>query len=134
MSSKYLNQSIPQQNINIKCNQLQAQETNQPEPTLVTQSTSTTTPVTCNGLQGRITTFSQTLVQGTRVNFTVNNSSVESGDLILSSTSNYSGSGFPCSLVGKVANGSFELCIMNKDNVSSLDSPCDVEFKVIKFS
>ncbi len=133
MSSKYLNQPIPQQNINIKCNKLQARETIQSEPTLATQTTSTTTSVTCNGMQGRITTYNQTLTQGTRVNFTVNNSFVESGDLVISSTSNYSGSGFPCCLIGKISDSSFEICIMNKDNVSTLDSTCDVEFKVIKF-
>ncbi len=81
--------------------------------TAVTQITDRTTGVTINGLSGKITTINTSLAAEASAVFTVTNSSVAIGDVvILSQRSGKVGLNTDC-VVTAVADGSFDITVIN---------------------
>jgi len=97
MSSHYLNQIEPQENINIKCNNLSCAifETtkntkNFNADNTVTQITSQTTSVTINDYSGSVTTFELNIPAGVTITFNISNDKVRSPDRIIYSIQQFS--------------------------------------------
>lgn len=82
----------------------------------VTQITSRTTAVTCNGLSGQITLVSAA-GSTTPAVFTVNNSSVNAGDCVV--VSQKSGTDKYVATVGAVADGSFVISFATKSGTTT---------------
>lgn len=82
--------------------------------TTVTQATSKSTAVTCNGRTGQITTNNASLAKGSSVSFTVNNSQIVSAKdvVIVNLASGGTLNSYQVS-VDAVAPGSFSICIVN---------------------
>ena len=97
----------------------------------VTQATSKSTAVTINKTNGSIVTDNDTLGNGSRVFFTVNNSTVASTDTVIAHrASGGTANGYEV-LVMQVANGSFGLEIINISG-GSLSESITINFAVIK--
>ncbi len=100
---------------------------------IVTQITSTVTAVVLNTVTGAITTFTQTLAAGVDVSFTLTNSAIAAGDLIIIHTKTYGGTadGIPIPKIQSVAAGS---CVINLHNQGAvaLDAPVVLSFAIIK--
>jgi hypothetical protein len=83
----------------------------------VTQQTSITTGVTCNGGAGVITTVSATTATTATSTFTVTNDCVLSNHKVLLQLISYAGTpltnGIPILSVGTISNGSFQISISN---------------------
>jgi hypothetical protein len=81
----------------------------------VTQATSTSTPVTANGMNGLITCFTSVLAAAGSVTFTVNNAATDADSIVLVGISNYSGTtGIPiCRVNNCVAGVSFDIVVTN---------------------
>ena len=84
----------------------------------VTQITSRSTAVTCNGLCGRITTDSTSLAAEAAASFTVNNSAVAIGDVVVVSQRSGAIGVMTDVVVIAVSAGAFVLAVMN-GNVAS---------------
>ena len=99
----------------------------------VTQITSDSTAVTINAVCGQITTFALVLATAVDTSFTVNNSNVEAGDVVVVSTKSYGGTsdGIPVVAVEATAAGSFVINLMNNGAVT-LDALAVINFAVIK--
>lgn len=99
----------------------------------VTQATSVTTGVTLNKLSGQITTFSQTAAAGVDVSFTLTNSTIAAGDVVVVATKSYGGTadGIPVASVVATAAGS---CVINIRNTGAvaLDDVVVLNFAVVK--
>ena len=139
MSSKFINQSIPQKNINIRCNDIiiDGSISGNESQTIstVTQTVGISNPVTCNGYYGNITTVSATIASnGKNLNTTVNNDIVESDDVILLSFIYNGTDGHPHINLKNVNNGNFNFSIYNSSSTESLNGTFNIFFKVIKNS
>lgn len=100
----------------------------------VIQITSPTTEVTCNGLTGRIRTVSQTLASGANAEFSVTNSYVNANSTVIAQitfySGNYSANGFPVVTVDTVADGYFDVNVMNCHPSNALSGYVDIQFIV----
>ena len=139
MSSKYINQGIPQENINIRCNDIiiDGSISGKESQTIstVTQTTGISNPVTCNGYNGNITTVSASIdINGKNLSTTVNNNVVESDDMILLSFIYNGSDGHPHINLKNVNNGSFNFSIYNSSATEALNGSFNIFFKVIKNS
>ena len=81
----------------------------------VTQITSRTTGVTCTGVSGAITTDTTSLAAEADATFTVTNTSVAIGDVIVLSERSGSNGGMTSVEVGAVAAGSFNIDVVNNN-------------------
>jgi DNA-binding MurR/RpiR family transcriptional regulator len=80
----------------------------------VTQATSKSTAVTCNGRTGQITTNNASLAKGATVSFTVNNAQIVSAkDVVIVNISSGATSSSYTICVDAVAIGSFSISITN---------------------
>ncbi len=97
----------------------------------VTQTTSSSTPVTINKYTGQITTVALTTAAGAEEVFTVNNNKVRATDVVVVSTT-YSGAGTPAVSVKGVANGSFVIVITNLHASAALDAAMTINFAIVR--
>ena len=101
----------------------------------VTQLTSKSTAVTCNGRTGQITTSNSVLNKGTGVQFTVNNSYITSSkDVVILSISSGASVGYNIS-ANAIAPGSFILNLHNADGTPSGSNASDtlvINFAIIQ--
>lgn len=81
----------------------------------VTQATNRTTGVTLNKLCGTITTDTTSLAAEATAKFTVTNSTVEIGDVVVTSIQSGSNSGGTIVYVTTVAAGSFQIAVQNNN-------------------
>lgn len=81
----------------------------------VVQATSRTTGVTLNAICGQITTNTTSLAAEAAAAFTVTNSSVSVGDVVVACIRSGSNGGMTAVQVSTVANGSFALNVMNNN-------------------
>lgn len=102
------------------------------DPGAVTQVTSATTAVTLDALAGDITTVALTNAAGVDHSFTLNNSKIEAGDIVIAHTKSYGGKadGIPVVKVESTAAGS---CVLNVNNQGAvaLDALAVISFLVI---
>lgn len=95
---------------------------------VVTQGTSRTTGVTLNKLSGAITLFSKTTTASLVDSFTVTNSTVAVGDVIVLSVR---GTGIYICTVTGVAAGSFRISVFTPAAISTAEAPI-INYAVIK--
>ncbi len=95
----------------------------------VTQATNISTAVTINADAGEITTVSSTLAIDSNASFTVNNSFVKSGSIILL-TPLYAGNGSPIPSISSQTDGSFVLKLKNLGN-AALNAVIKLKFLVL---
>ena len=81
----------------------------------VTQATNRTTGVTINNVCGSITTHNASLAAEAAATFTVTNSVVEIGDVVIVSIRSGSNGGNTVAYVSTVANGSFAITVANNN-------------------
>ena len=102
--------------------------------TTVTQLTNINTAVTSNTLSGVITTVTATNSGQASEIFTVNCSVCTSTSIILTNVLGYSGTydtnGHPDTVVDDVANGSFNIVVVNNDN-SALDGVLNIGYMIV---
>ena len=137
MSSKYLNQTLPQKNINIRCNNLVCDgEIIEYNPIAsVTQSGDIYSPVTLNAHVGKIITVAATLGPNSKnLSTTVNNNVVGPDDMILLSFIYNGSDGHPHINIKNINNGNFNFSLYNSSSTETLNGSLDVFFKVIKKS
>jgi len=137
MSSKYLNQNVPQKNIDIRCNDLICDgEIIEYNPiSSVTQSGTISTPVTLNAYVGKVTTVSTTLAANSKnLSTTVNNNVVGPDDMILLSFIYNGTDGNPHINIKNINNGNFNFSLYNSSSTEALNGSLDIFFKVIKKS
>jgi len=96
-----------------------------------TQGTSKATGVTLNTLCGRITTFSAALAAAAEATFTVTNSKVEAGDLVIVNHVSGGTNGAYLVQVSNVSAGSFAITYSNVSTASKTESPV-IGFAIIK--
>lgn len=101
----------------------------------VTQATSSTTAVTVSGSAGVITTFASTLAAVSSESFTVNNTAVSVDSVVVVSIVDYSGAygtnGFPYVAVSSVADGSFDVNIINSHATVALAGTLEISYIVV---
>jgi hypothetical protein len=95
----------------------------------VTQATSITTGVTVNTASGVITTVSSTLASLAEATFTVTNSVVKPGSVILVSTE-YLGTGHADAGVATIGTGTFDITVANQGSVA-LNSVIKIHYIII---
>lgn len=95
----------------------------------VTQGTSITTGVTVNTASGVITTVSSTLASLAEATFTVTNSVVKPGSIILLSTQ-YTGAGHADAGVASIGTGTFNITVANQGSVA-LDAVIKIHYLII---
>lgn len=103
----------------------------------VTQITNRSTGVTVNAVSGQITTVTTSLAANSSAEFTVTNSAVAIGDVVVvsqqSGSSNVAGTaGVTDVVVVTVAAGSFILAIMNDSSTTAETGAIIINFAVIK--
>lgn len=98
----------------------------------VTQITSISTGVTCNGLSGVITTVSQTVAAGAEADIIVTNSSVVATDVISANIKTHTSGGSFIVGVVAVAAGSFTLRLTNLHASAAGDNVLVINFFVNK--
>jgi hypothetical protein len=134
MSTQYLSQSIHQDNIDIKVNQITFDKLFIPRIS-VTQATSTTTPVSCNAESGRITTFTSTAAADTTTQFAVTNTKVLPTDTILIGINDYSGiygtNGVPVIHAKNISPGTFGVTIQNVHPTNAFAGTFDICFILV---
>jgi hypothetical protein len=100
----------------------------------VTQTGTITTGVTVNADAGLITTVSSTLAGVTAATFTVTDSRVEAGSVIVAKVNNYSGTyvtnGIPIVNINNVVAGAFDLTIVNVHASNALAGVLKIGFHV----
>jgi hypothetical protein len=105
-----------------------------PTSRAVTQTGTITTGVTINANAGVITTVSSTLATGTSAAFTVTNSAVEAGSVIVVSVQGYAGTysanGIPIANVQNVVAGAFNIVLSNVHASTALNNPVQIAFSV----
>ena len=96
----------------------------------VTQSGTTTSPVTANGEVGLITTLSETLTAGASLTVTVNNTGVDADSAVFVGITNYGGTtGTPIVRANNcVAGTSFDLIITNAHASAALNGVLTICF------
>jgi hypothetical protein len=98
----------------------------------VTQSTSITTAVTVDALNGVITTVSSTLAANAKTFFTVNNALVNTGSRILVSVEyDEAATGIPVVGVSDITTGSFKVVLSNGAGVAALNNVVKVHYLII---
>lgn len=102
----------------------------------VSQLTDINTGVTINGASGVITTqTATTAARAIETGFTVTNSAVLAGSIVVAKISDYSGTfftnGVPDVAVSTIAGGSFILKIMNTDAITALNGTMKIHFHVL---
>jgi hypothetical protein len=95
----------------------------------VTQGTSITTGVTINTPSGVITTVSSTLASLAEATFTVTNSVVQPGSVILLSTQ-YIGGGHADAGVSTIGTGTFNITVANQGS-AALDAVINIHYMII---
>lgn len=99
---------------------------------IVTQLTSKSTPVNCDGRTGQITTHNATLAKGDSVQFTVNNNQIVSAkDVIIVNIASGATSSSYQICVDSVSIGSFGICITN-NGVGPLSESLVINFAIIR--
>lgn len=102
----------------------------------VTQITSKSTSVICNGRTGQITTHNQTINKGAAVKFTVNNSYITSAkDVVIVSIASGASVPYAITVNAVSAAGSFDISIGNTDGTGAGANAADtlvINFAVIK--
>lgn len=103
----------------------------------VTQITNRSTGVTINAISGTITTATTSLAAQASAEFTVTNSSVAIGDIVIvsqqSGSSNVAGvAGVTDLVVVTVANGSFIISVQNDSSTTAETGAIIINFAVIK--
>jgi hypothetical protein len=98
----------------------------------VTQLTSISTGVTCNGYTGVITTVSQTLAAGADAEFTVTNSNVRATDVVVACIKTHTSAGDFIVGVSAVADGSFKLRLTNLHAATAGNNVLVINFIVLK--
>jgi hypothetical protein len=105
-----------------------------PTARAVTQTGTITTGVTVNADAGLITTVSSTLAAVTATTFTVTDSRVEAGSVIVAKVNNYSGTyvtnGIPIVNINNVVAGAFDLTIVNVHASNALSGVLKIGFHV----
>lgn len=105
--------------------------------TAVTQLTSNSTTVPCNGSSGIITSFGSysTGTRAAATAFTVTDTSVVATSVITANIQGYAGvlftNGYPQVVVGTVAAGSFTLQVVNTDATNALSGALTIAFNVL---
>lgn len=97
----------------------------------VTQLTSITTGVTVNAKTGVITTVSSTLAAGSNAAFTVTNSEVEEGSVIMLTVDDSATAGLAKLNVESVADGSFDVNVTNIHGSNAFNNVIKVHFVVL---
>lgn len=102
----------------------------------VTQLTSTSTAVTINSKVGIITTEAYNISGLDDVSFTVNNSEVSTGDVVLVNIISRPGIdlGMPCLNIDSITNGSFVIKLANARAANPLTGVYKYGFYVLKHS
>lgn len=98
----------------------------------VTQATSRSTGVTLNKISGAITTNNTSLAAGAEAQFTVTNSTVAIGDVILLSTRSGQTSNTSVAFVTAVAAGSFQITLSNLNATTADTGAMVINFIVLK--
>lgn len=98
----------------------------------VTQPTSRTTGVTLNAVCGAITTNNASLAAGAEASFTVTNSAVQVGDVVVVCARSGQTAGTSVPQVTAVANGSFEITLSNLNGSTADTGAMVINFAVIK--
>lgn len=98
----------------------------------VTQITSRSTGVTINVPCGKIQTDTSSLAAAAEATFTVTNSRVEIGDVVVVSIRSGSVGGTPLAFVSAVAAGSFDITITNLHGTTGETGALVINFAVIK--
>lgn len=97
----------------------------------VTQLVDASTAVTLNAAAGIVTTFTETVAANGTQAFTVNNSYVGAGTIVLASVQDYAGTtGLPSVIVDNIAEGSFQVVVQNGGS-AALNGVLKVSFLVI---
>ena len=98
----------------------------------VTQSGTTTSPVTANGEVGLITTLSETLVAAATITFTVNNTGTDADSAVFVGITNYSGTtGTPLVRANNcVAGTSFDIIVTNAHASAALNGILTICFMI----
>jgi hypothetical protein len=79
----------------------------------VTQATSITTGVTCQGTSGKITTVSQTVAAAAEATFVVTNSVVKTNSVVLVTMVTNNGTGTFLAFVTDIQSGQFSVTVAN---------------------
>ena len=98
----------------------------------VTQITSRSTGVTVNAICGTITTDATSLAAGAEATFTVTNSSVDIGDVVVVSLRSGATTGTSIPVVTAVAAGSFDITLTNLHAATADTGASVINFAVIK--
>lgn len=98
----------------------------------VTQLTNRSTGVTINAICGAITTDATSLAAGAEATFTVTNSSVEVGDVVVVSLRSGATAGTSIPVVTAVAAGSFDITLTNLHAATADTGASIINFAVIK--
>ena len=98
----------------------------------VTQITSITTGVTINTRAGAITTVSQTVAAAAEASFTVTNSEVAIGDVVVVGIRTHTSAGLFLPAVTATAAGSFQITIANHHATAAGDDVLIINFLVLK--
>lgn len=98
----------------------------------VTQATNRTTAVTLNARSGTIVTNAASLAAAGEAEFTVNNTEVAAGDVVLVSLQVESTTGTSLPFVSTTAAGSFKITLTNLHASTADTSASTINFVVIK--
>lgn len=98
----------------------------------VTQATSRTTGVTCTGVSGAITTDATSLAAAAEAEFTVTNTSVAVGDVVVVSARSGQTAGTSIPVVTAVAAGSFKITLTNLHATTADTGAMIINFAVVK--
>ena len=102
------------------------------KPCTVTQATNRSTGVTCNGIVGTITTDTTSLAAAGEAEFTVTDTSVAAGDVVLVSLRSGATANTSIPVVTTVANGSFKVELSNVHASTADTGASIINFLVIK--
>ena len=97
----------------------------------VTQQTSATTAVTLNKEAGAITTVALTTAADTGFEFTVNNSAVKAGSVVIVSLSYNGTTGYPVAITKDIAAGVFKVVVRNVSATAALNAAVTIHYHVI---
>lgn len=100
--------------------------------TAVTQGTSITTGVTCNGYTGVITTVSQTIAAGAEADFVVTNDKVSATDVVVACIKTHTSAGSFAVSVAAVADGSFTLRLTNLHASAAGNNVLVINYMILK--
>lgn len=98
----------------------------------VTQGTSITTGVTCNGYTGVITTVSQTIAAGAEADFVVTNDKVSATDVVVACIKTHTSAGSFAVSVAAVADGSFTLRLTNLHASAAGNNVLVINYMILK--